>query len=131
MRTGSRFSRPAVASSSGAHDGARPVTCACRSSSVTASVGSVGWLVVSADELALGLGVRLTVIPIALGERLLQRHVLARETRVRAQKVTEAQARLELLEPVHKPAGSVTGGRVPPGRELRKVDRTRRCLVSE
>jgi len=34
---------------------------------------------VLSDELALGLGVRLAVVSVALGERLLQRHVLAGE----------------------------------------------------
>jgi len=46
---------------------------------------------VSLDELALGLGVCLAVIGVALRERPLQRHVFAREDRVGTQAVAEMQ----------------------------------------
>jgi hypothetical protein len=58
---------------------------------------------VSADELALGVGVRLAVLGEARGERALQRHVLSRENGIGAQAVAEPQA------PLKRSASNIAG----------------------
>lgn len=68
----------------------------------------------SLDELALGPGVRLAVIPIALRECPLQRHVLTRKDRIGTQAVAEMQTPLKLPRLVYEVQvmGAVSGCRV-------------------
>lgn len=60
------------------------------------------WLVVTVDELALGVRVCLAVVAVARGERALQRQVFRRQRGVCAQAVTEPKAPVELLSGVHE-----------------------------
>jgi len=69
---------------------------------------------VQSHELALGLGVCLTVIPVALRERPLQRRVLTRKDRIGTQAVAEMQTPLKLPRLVYEVqvVGTVSGCRV-------------------